>query len=72
MVRYHDTLWCDGCGVEIRWSPIHKDQRSFCCLRCLNGEVCDCAEVLEEYPANSSKQPGIPSNLPLNDMADVY
>ena len=70
MVRYHDTLWCDGCGVEIRWKPIVKDQRSYCCTRCLNGEVCDCAEVLEDYPITSSKQPGTPSNLPLNLIAD--
>lgn len=71
MVRYRDTLWCDGCGVEIRWKPIVKDQRNYCCIRCLNGEVCDCAEILEDYPTKSSKQPGISANLPLNNMADV-
>lgn len=70
MVRYHDTLWCDGCGVEIRWKPVVQGQRSYCCNRCLNGEVCDCAEVLEDYPTTSSKQPGVPSNLPTNNAAD--
>jgi len=70
MVRYRDTLWCDGCGVEIRWKPVVKDQRSYCCRRCLNGEVCDCAETLEDYPTASSKQPGVPSSLPINELVD--
>ncbi len=71
MVRYRDTLWCDGCGVEIRWKPIVKDQRSYCCKRCLNGEVCDCAEVLEDYPTTSSKKPALSSILQLPNLADV-
>jgi hypothetical protein len=71
MVRYRDTLWCDGCGIEIRWKSIAKDQRSYCCIRCMHGEVCDCDELLEDYPTTSSKQPGIPSSLPLNKLADV-
>jgi hypothetical protein len=71
MVRYRDTLWCDGCGVEIRWKPEIKDQLSYCCWKCLRGEVCHCAEVLEEYPTTSSKQPGMPIDLPLNKLADV-
>lgn len=71
MVHYHDTLWCDGCGVEICWKPIQKDQRSYCCGRCLNGEVCNCAESLEEYPNRISNQSRIPADLPLNHMADA-
>lgn len=71
MVRYRDTLWCDGCGVEIRWKPIIKDQRSYCCVRCSNGEVCNCEAVLEEVQLAPSKQPGIPVNLPIKKLADV-
>ena len=50
MVRYRDTLWCDGCGVEIRWKPLQKGRLYYCCQRCLAGEVCECEEVLEDYP----------------------
>lgn len=71
MVRYRDTLWCDGCGVEIRWRPILKDQRSYCCQRCLNGEVCNCADVLDEYTSASVKQPGIPASLLIKKLAHV-
>ena len=70
MVRYRDTLWCDGCGIEIRWKPVKKGQRSYCCKRCMNGEVCDCADVLEDYPTTSSKQSEIPTIFPLKAIAD--
>ena len=38
MVRYHDTLWCDGCGIEITWEPIEQDRLFFCCQNCFDGE----------------------------------
>ena len=61
MVWYHDTLWCDGCGVEIRWAPLEKSQHTYCCQKCLKGEECDCEEYLDEYPANVQKsEPSIP------------
>jgi hypothetical protein len=56
MAWYADTLWCDGCGVEIRWEPIEKGQLMFCCRRCLNGEECDCDDIQDEYPSNQSTQ----------------
>jgi hypothetical protein len=71
MVRYRDTLWCDGCGIEIRWRPVAQDQRSYCCRNCLNGEMCDCAEILDEYPTTSSRQPGFPTHLINNQPADA-
>jgi hypothetical protein len=71
MVRYRDTLWCDGCGVEIRWKPIVKDQRSYCCLKCLNGEVCNCAAILEDYPPTSAKRSGMPAILSIKKLANV-
>jgi hypothetical protein len=55
MVRHHDTLWCDGCGIEITWEPIEQDRLFFCCQPCLEGEKCRCSELDEDYP------PGIPS-----------
>lgn len=48
MVRIDDTLWCDGCGVEILWAPVIYDRRYFCCEVCCRGEECDCAQRLEE------------------------
>lgn len=50
MVRYQDTLWCDGCGIEITWEPVEKDRLFFCCLSCLEGENCRCGEEEEQYP----------------------
>ena len=50
MVRYRDTLWCDGCGVEIRWEPEVKGELQFCCQACSMGEKCNCEDIEEEYP----------------------
>ncbi len=52
MVWYADTLWCDGCGVEICWVPTVRGQHSYCCQNCLLGEDCDCDKYQEEYPSN--------------------
>ena len=58
MVRYGETLWCDGCGVEIRWKPIPQGRLHYCCTKCLAGEVCDCREELDEYPVQNRNHPG--------------
>jgi hypothetical protein len=42
MSRYDDTLWCDGCGVEITWVPIIKAGQAFCCQDCCDGIPCSC------------------------------
>jgi hypothetical protein len=49
MVRYQDTLWCDGCGIEIRWKPVIKYDRTYCCQTCLLGEICKCEEFDDDY-----------------------
>jgi len=56
MAWYADTLWCDGCGVEIRWIPLKKNKHVFCCQRCLIGEECDCEDFQDEYPSNLASQ----------------
>jgi hypothetical protein len=48
MVRYKDTLWCDGCGIEITWIPFIKNRRIFCCRDCAEGLKCDCTDFAEE------------------------
>lgn len=47
MTRYRNTFWCDGCGVEIRWVPLLKGERHFCCQECAEGQVCDCSQWSE-------------------------
>lgn len=47
MIQYQETIWCDGCGVEIYWAPIIVNNRKYCCEACLNGHVCRCGEHLE-------------------------
>jgi len=65
MVRYRDTLWCDGCGVEIHWKPFTADRHSFCCLKCLQGEVCDCGSEPEDYPEVQRELSGAVIHPPL-------
>jgi len=65
MVRYQDTLWCDGCGIEITWEPIEQDRLFFCCQICMDGEKCRCSELEEDYP------PGISATSSINySMSD--
>ncbi len=48
MVQYRETIWCDGCGVEILWTPLIEKGLQYCCLDCQQGFGCDCGEILEE------------------------
>lgn len=48
MVWITDTLWCDGCGVEIPGAPVRLHGRSYCCEECARGVVCACGELLSE------------------------
>ncbi len=42
MSRNGNTIWCDGCGEEIRWVPLMKDDCHYCCQVCVDGLPCDC------------------------------
>lgn len=42
MACYLDTVWCDGCGVEILWSPVIMRTHDYCCENCLTGLPCEC------------------------------
>ncbi len=53
MVSFQDTLWCDGCGIEIIWEPIERDRLFFCCLKCQDGERCACDELDEDNLSDS-------------------
>ncbi|MCD4802907.1 MAG: hypothetical protein K8R16_08185 [Anaerolineales bacterium] len=50
MVRYKDTFWCDGCGIEIRWEPVSIDDLIYCCRDCSEGNQCQCEEIEDEFP----------------------
>ena len=58
MVRYQDTIWCDGCGVEMRWEPIEKDNLIYCCREYMLGNRCQCEDFEDEFPS--------PQNIPDN------
>jgi hypothetical protein len=47
MTQSNDTIWCDGCGVEILWAPLVVDERYYCCEACLEGVPCACGERME-------------------------
>ena len=56
MTRIEGTVFCDGCGAEITWSPVIIQPASgarltrpgeFCCNDCADGRPCRCGERLE-------------------------
>jgi hypothetical protein len=47
MSHYLDTVWCDGCGIEILWSPVVKGKSEYCCEDCMIGLPCRCGERQE-------------------------
>ncbi len=51
MVRYKDTFWCDGCGIEIIWEPVAIDDLIYCCRDCSVGNQCQCEEIEDEFPS---------------------
>lgn len=48
MVWISDTLWCDGCGVEISWTPVCQGHHHYCCSECAEGRECECAAWVEQ------------------------
>jgi hypothetical protein len=47
MVSIEETVWCDGCGVEITWGPQVAGKHNYCCQECLQGLPCRCGERME-------------------------
>jgi hypothetical protein len=47
MTRHNETVWCDGCGVEIVWTPTVRAERDYCCEACVAGQACLCGERME-------------------------
>lgn len=47
-VAYTNTVVCDGCGVEVSWTPILVKGRMYCCRECAEGRPCQCDFPPEE------------------------
>ena len=47
MARHTDTIFCQGCGVEILWGALIAHKGYYCCQDCLDGRPCTCGERLE-------------------------
>ncbi len=47
MMRFDETLLCDGCGVEITWAPYNMGKKVYCCKDCYETRSCDCGERQE-------------------------
>lgn len=59
MASVEETIFCDGCGVEITWSPVvvkvarpgwqvlPQRPLRYCCQACADGFPCNCAERME-------------------------
>jgi len=66
MTRSEDTIWCDGCGTEILWSPYVFMEKDFCCQNCTYGINCNCGETMDmddEYrEAATSMTTSFPGN----------
>lgn len=54
-IAYTTTVVCDGCGVEITWTPVLKGQKSFCCQQCAQGLPCECDFPPDEDKAKQSE-----------------
>lgn len=41
-VKGTGLIVCDGCGVEITWTPVVRQKRIYCCRACAQGLSCEC------------------------------
>ncbi len=47
MMRFDETILCDGCGVEITWNPYIVGEKTYCCKDCYETGVCECGERMD-------------------------
>lgn len=59
-----EFVYCQGCGVEVTWSPFLVNNIVYCCEDCSRGIECRCAERMElnddDRPSGPSGTPAIP------------
>lgn len=56
MPRIEETLFCDGCGVEVTWSPVVSGSQYCCCEDCRDGLECSCGDRMELEEERGSAQ----------------
>ncbi|HRX02067.1 MAG: hypothetical protein KDI07_11305 [Anaerolineae bacterium] len=54
-IRYTNTVICDGCGVEVTWTPVLRGEKTFCCQQCAQGLACECDFPSEEGAAKPAE-----------------
>lgn len=57
MSIYKNTVWCDGCGIEILWIPHPSENLHYCCQTCKNGFKCECQPETDEEEERLSRTP---------------
>ena len=61
MTNINNTVWCDGCGVEIVGAPIIRTKQYYCCEDCFQGIKCSCGERMElEEQGEEESTPSYP------------
>lgn len=53
-MRVEDTLYCDGCGVEVLGAPLIVASGQYCCQDCADGYRCDCLPEFEVKEAEAA------------------
>jgi hypothetical protein len=61
MVKINDTLFCDGCGIEITCKPFTLSSWVYCCEDCATGKPCTCENRLEIDEERHNPYPEMPS-----------
>jgi hypothetical protein len=65
MSNIEQTIFCDGCGVEVFWGPMIIGNKRYCCQDCLDGRPCRCGERQEmEDDHRTSSTPFISAGTP--------
>jgi hypothetical protein len=60
MTRYHDTIFCDNCGVEITWAPVFLRGGEYCCMDCAEHRPCHCGDRMEWEDERRARPAGSP------------
>ncbi len=47
MAHIESTVFCDGCGTEITWTPFMRHEKEYCCEDCAHGIPCSCGDLME-------------------------
>lgn len=70
MVRIEDTIFCDGCGIELYMAPVMVGQKYYCCKDCSECRECDCGarQEFEDERRESTSAGATGGDLPMTLM----